>query len=107
MSNQTSGFPIKLDTPTLSYASLNLPNNMPIDVRTLFWESPANAGDKLQLTNADGLVLFELTAEIGPNNPGNSLIVYPQPRSLILSSKQGWYPKRSDSGTLWIFGLYM
>ena len=103
MSNVTSGSPLKLDTAVANWAALNLPNSIALDVRQLYWEGSALAGDTVQITDADGLVLWEATAEAAAANPGNTLTFYFQPRSLMLTKNQGWFLKTIDSGVLWVY----
>lgn len=106
MANVTSGNPIKIDTATANWAALSLPNNFALDIRRIFWESPTSVGDTIQFTNADGLILFEATAEAAAGNPGNNLIFYFQPREQVWTKNQGWFPKTITSGKVWIDFVY-
>jgi len=106
MANVTSGNPIKIDTATLTWAALSLPNNLSLDIRRIFWEKPTSAGDTIQFTNADGLILFEATAEAASGTPGNSLVFYFQPREQVWTKNQGWFPKTITSGIVWIDFVY-
>lgn len=107
MANNLTGNPLKIDTATASNAAMTtLPNNMPLDVRFIYWESPAAAADKIQFTDTNGLVLFEATAEVAPANAGNSLAFYFQPRTLLFTHTQGWFPKTIASGIVWIYFVY-
>lgn len=107
MANVLTGNPLKIDTAVANNAAMStLPNTLTLDVRLIYWESPAAAADKIQFTDADGLVLFEATAEVAPSNAGNSLAFYFQPRSLLFTHAQGWYPKTIASGTVWVYFVY-
>lgn len=106
MANAMGGSPIKMDTVTANWAANALPNTMPLDVRMIYWESPAAAADVARIIDADSLVLWEATAEVAPANAGNSLVFYFQPRSLLLTKNQGWRLSALTSGALWIFFVY-
>lgn len=107
MANSLTGNPLKIDTAVANNAAMTtLPNSMSLDVRKIFWESPAAAGDTIQFTNADGLILFEATAEVAVANVGNNQIYYFQPRELLFTKAQGWFPKTITSGKVWIYFVY-
>lgn len=106
MANVTSGNPIKITDAVANWAALSLPNNLALDIRRIFWEKPTAAGDTIQFTNADGLVLFEATAEAAASTPGNNLVFYFQPREQVWTKNQGWFPKTITSGAVWIDFVY-
>ena|SRR6185312_14451891 len=106
MANVTSGNPIKIDTATTTWAQLNLPNNMPLDIRRIFWENPTSVGDTIQFTDADGLILFEAICEAASGSAGNSQVFYFQPREQVWTKNQGWFPKTITSGKVWIDFVY-
>lgn len=106
MANATGGNPIKLDTAVANHAALSLPNEMPLDVRSILWLNPTSVGDTVTIQNADGLVLYTAKAEAASGNPGNSQIKYFQPREMIFTKPQGWYLSQISSGTLYIDFIY-
>lgn len=103
MANTTSGNPLELTTAEANWSAMALPNGLALDVRKIYWESPTTHGDTVQITNADGLVLWEATAEADAGSPGNSLVFYFHPRELLLTERQGWYLKQISSGVLWVY----
>ena len=106
MANSVSTNPIKIDTAVANWAALNLPSSLPLDVRQIEIEPGAN-GQQLQLANADGTILFEATSEAATGSTGGTLVFYFQPRSLLLTKPQGWFPKTVTSGLVaWIYFVY-
>jgi hypothetical protein len=103
MANVTSGSPLKLDTAEASWTAMSLPNGLALDVRKIYWESPTTHADTVQITDADGLVLWEATAEADLGSAGNSQVFYFQSRELLLTKNQGWFLKQISSGTLWVY----
>lgn len=106
MSNGTTGNPLQINTATSNWAGLDLPNHLALDVRKIFWESPANSGDTIVFEDADGLVLFEAEAEASAGAVGSSQVYYFHPRELLLTKPQGWFPQTITSGTVWIYFVY-